>query len=457
MKKLTLITTAILLIIMLTAISICAADSDYIYTTQDGEATIIGYTGVEGVDLTLPHSIDGYTVGAIADGAFDSLIARSLVIPEGIKRIGDGAFAHSAISYISLPASVESIGEDVFKNCWKLESIDVAEGGSYYSEDGILYQGTAYGSALICYPTAKQQKLFNIPADVNRIKTGAIRSPETLRFIIEADGNATVTVEENAIIGTHILLFGYSESDLMVQAQDMGIECADISYIDAYDDVDLYSWYAFDVLKASARGFMNGTGNRTFSPNVALTREQFVQILFNMNDIDSSHYVGETGFDDVSEGEWYSAAVKWAKDYGITAGVAENRFGLAQALTREQLAVFLMNYSKLLGVPCEARVELSIYTDEQSISPWAREAVEWAVAEGLFHSTGNGNTLSPRAELTRAVAARVMVSYSDHILDIFAPVLISDDGPVSILPDPFRGTDIDEDVAISDQAFIYTK
>ena len=48
----------------------------------------------------------------------------------------------------------------------------------------------------------------------------------------------------------------------------------------------------------------------------------------------------------------------------------------------------------------------------ESISAWAKKAVEWAVGEGLISGKGNGN-LAPLATASRAEAAQIFMNFLD--------------------------------------------
>lgn len=96
-------------------------------------------------------------------------------------------------------------------------------------------------------------------------------------------------------------------------------------------------------------------------------------------------------FDDVDEDQWYTEAVRWAVSKGIVAGTGKG-FSPDAALTRESLAAILFRYA---GGQVSAD-DLSGYADGAGVSAWAREAMNWAVAQGLI--TGkSGGRLGPRA------------------------------------------------------------
>ncbi len=75
-----------------------AQDGDYIYTVNNGNATIIGYTGAGGA-ITIPSTLGGYPMVAIGNSAFNSAnghLVTSVTIPSGLTSIGRNAFSNCA-------------------------------------------------------------------------------------------------------------------------------------------------------------------------------------------------------------------------------------------------------------------------------------------------------------------------------------------------------------------------
>ena len=86
----------------------------FTYTVDSGKATITGFTGKD-IALTIPSSIDGYDVIAIADDAFVSDTLQSVTISEGVTKVGWFAFKNcSVLRTVTIPKSVESIGYSAF-------------------------------------------------------------------------------------------------------------------------------------------------------------------------------------------------------------------------------------------------------------------------------------------------------------------------------------------------------
>lgn len=97
-------------------------DPSELFTWQisGGKATITGYKGGKDVTtVTVPATLDGCPVTAIADYVFSSCRYMTRIsLPDSLTSIGDYAFAYSSrLTSVSMPVSVESIGRYAFYYC----------------------------------------------------------------------------------------------------------------------------------------------------------------------------------------------------------------------------------------------------------------------------------------------------------------------------------------------------
>ncbi len=92
--------------------------------SEDGTAVITAWNGSSS-DVVVPGVIDGYSVTAIGNHAFDSeTVIASITIPETVEMIGDRAFwGCTAIGEITIPAAVTRLGTCAFYNCTALNRI----------------------------------------------------------------------------------------------------------------------------------------------------------------------------------------------------------------------------------------------------------------------------------------------------------------------------------------------
>lgn len=100
-------------------------------------------------------------------------------------------------------------------------------------------------------------------------------------------------------------------------------------------------------------------------------------------------------FTDVPNNTYYSAAVQWAIDHGITNGMGDGTFGVNRTVTRAQAVTFLW---RAAGEPAPI-TKFNPFTD---VSPdhYAKEAILWAVENNITEGMGN-NLFSPDGPVTR--------------------------------------------------------
>ena len=106
-----------------------------------------------------------------------------------------------------------------------------------------------------------------------------------------------------------------------------------------FTDVEEDSYYETAVLWAVENGITNGTSETTFSPDAACSRAQFATLLWRsqgMPDADTAN-----PFTDVAEDAYYTDAVLWVAENGITEGTSETTFSPDEDCTRAQTVTFL--------------------------------------------------------------------------------------------------------------------
>lgn len=170
-----------------------------------------------------------------------------------------------------------------------------------------------------------------------------------------------------------------------------------------FTDVPATHWAAGAVEFVTSQGLLQGTGASTFAPGQPMTRAMLVTALWREAGSPVVNYAMD--FDDVDEDQWYTEAVRWAASEGIVTGTGKG-FSPDAALTRESLAAILFRYA---GGQVSAD-DLSGYADGASVSAWAREAMNWAVAQGLI--TGkSGGRLDPGGTASRAEVSAILMRY----------------------------------------------
>lgn len=177
-----------------------------------------------------------------------------------------------------------------------------------------------------------------------------------------------------------------------------------------FTDVKETDWFFKGVEYVVDKGIMSGVSENEFAPSGKLTRAMLVQMLYNMESRPACD--AENAFIDVPVGQWYTDAVIWANDAKIVSGMGEGLFAPNMEITREQMVAMLYNYAKYKGYDVTASADLSTFADNASVSAWAQPAMQWAVAEGYISGMGD-NQLAPQGTATRAEIASVIMRFME--------------------------------------------
>ena len=170
-----------------------------------------------------------------------------------------------------------------------------------------------------------------------------------------------------------------------------------------FSDVAVDAWYADAVAYVRDNGLMSGTSAATFEPDGAMTRAMLAATVYRA--AGSPAVSGTDSFTDTADGAWYADAVLWAARQGIISGYGNGLFGPGDLVSREQIAAILWRYA---GSPAaEAGTD---FADEEDISNYAAQAVDWARANGVVDGV-DGNRFLPQDNATRAQVAAILRNY----------------------------------------------
>ena len=170
----------------------------------------------------------------------------------------------------------------------------------------------------------------------------------------------------------------------------------------AFTDVKTGDWFAPAVSYANSKGYMKGNSDTTFNPTGKIKGSEFAQILYNKEGKPAA--AEGAAFQGVTD-QWYAPAVLWAAGKDIVTDTGDAAVVPTADLTREQIALMLYNY---MGKP-EAKGDLTAFTDAAKVSAWAKDAMAWAVGEGVLK--GSDNALNPTGTATRAETAQILMNF----------------------------------------------
>lgn len=164
--------------------------------------------------------------------------------------------------------------------------------------------------------------------------------------------------------------------------------------VSQYTDLVVNEWYYETITEGVSRSLFQGVAPTRFAPNEGMTRAMYYVVVGRLD----GQTLGEKGGDN-----WYADALEWAVKMGVSDGNTP-----MQNVTREQAVTMLYRYDS-----GNDKVNLSVlndFNDVEEVSPWAQEAMAWAIQEGILLGDNHGN-LNPKADATRAEAATIFSRY----------------------------------------------
>lgn len=182
------------------------------------------------------------------------------------------------------------------------------------------------------------------------------------------------------------------------------------------NDYNKISGYAKEAVQSLVdAGVIQGDTNGNFNPLNTVTRAQAAEIFTKALELEAD---GDVNFSDVKKGAWYYNSIAAVVANGIFEGVSANEFAPNKSLTRSEAAKVLVDAFGL-----EGSESLSQFADASQVKPWAKTALETAVANGIFTgSEENGKlNLKPNAAITRQDFAVVFARTLD-LVDTETPV-----------------------------------
>ncbi len=184
-------------------------------------------------------------------------------------------------------------------------------------------------------------------------------------------------------------------------------------------DVKRSDWFYAPVNYVYSSKLFSGMSEHTFGPGEPMTRAMLTTVLYQLAGAPAGEMAGaDVTLTDVSDSAWYAPYVKWAVSQGVTAGTGDGTFSPDRQVTREQVVVMLHSFAKnYLGRTLSPGADLSAYQDQGKVSDWAREAMAWAVAEGVVTGSSDAGalTLNPQYNANRAEVATMLRSFAEKI------------------------------------------
>ena len=165
-------------------------------------------------------------------------------------------------------------------------------------------------------------------------------------------------------------------------------------------------WAKSNIEFVTKRGLFGGTGDGKFSPNMPMTRGMFVTVLGKLAKADLTGF-DSTDFKDVKSDAYYLPYIQWANTSGIVNGISSEEFAPDMEISREQMAVMLLNYIKAMNIDLAKLNEENQFADTDEMSAWAKESVKAIQMSGILSGKPD-NKFDPKGIATRAEVSSML-------------------------------------------------
>ena len=391
--------------------------------------------------VTIPGSVT-----SIDGQAFrDCTSLTSVTIPDSVTSINWYAFdGCTSLTSVTIPDSVTSIDWYAFYNCTSLTSVTIPDsvtiigGGAFdcTSLTDVYYAGSEAQWKAISISSYRNDDLLTANIHYNYVSHTHSYKDVVTAPTCTAKGYTTHTCScGDSYVDTYVDALGHAwdngkvtkeptETETGVktftctrcgETKTESIPVVSVDVTQMFTDVEK-NWAYPGIQYCVTHKLMGSTGGDKFAPTMTTTRAQIVQILYNLEG--EPEVSGTTPFTDLTQ-DWYQDAVLWAYQTGVVAGTSSTTFAPDLPVTREQIAVILMEYvTRVLKLERTwTPADLSTFPDAGSVSDWAKDAMADAVGLGLISGASNGGQtlLEPQGSATREQVATILMEFCKNV------------------------------------------
>jgi len=209
--------------------------------------------------------------------------------------------------------------------------------------------------------------------------------------LITEDGNEKI-INKSIVDGDKINFSIYGNSNIKIKNNKK-----------EFTDIDNDFWGKSGIEFSTSRELFLGVNENEFAPNNDMTRGMVVTVLHRLEGLPEASKID---FSDVEDGKYYEDAVSWAADENIVTGTQVG-FEPEKNIGREELITIMYRYAKEQNVDITKKDSIDKFVDNDEVSTWAKDAMEWAIHVELIKGKEN-SVLDPKGNTTRAEVATIV-------------------------------------------------
>lgn len=179
-----------------------------------------------------------------------------------------------------------------------------------------------------------------------------------------------------------------------------------------FEDISEH-WAKENIKFLAEKNIIDGYTPEVYDPEKEVSNAEFtklITVLFKLDKVDDK----VVELDDVKAEDWFYNFVKIATDNDIV-HLGDKQYTPNAPIVREQMIYMAIAcLEKLETVEIKDSSDVSMFSDNEQISEWAKAACSKAYNLGIIKGREN-NQLAPKASLTRAEAATIIRSLYDLI------------------------------------------
>ncbi len=178
-----------------------------------------------------------------------------------------------------------------------------------------------------------------------------------------------------------------------------------------YDDINGH-WGRVAIDAVSYKGLFQGVAERTFGPEIPMTRAMAVAVLGRLEGVDVKDL--HSKISDVSETAYYDGYLAWAIENKIVEDVKDDKFRPNDVITREEIAIYIANYMDYKKYKVSDLFSAS-FGDITDLPIASKLAIEKLYNAGIMQGVG-GNSFAPANSTTRAQMAQIFYNLYNFMM-----------------------------------------